>query len=75
LKDKRAVPFLLLYAEYMAVHESGSENATIHGIIHQAAAKTLSALTGVELVLTGQDPQGLKKGLKKWRKWLVLQDE
>jgi hypothetical protein len=75
LKDKRAVPFLLLYAEYMAVFESGSENATIHGIIHKSAAKTLSALTGVELVLKGQDPEGLKKGIKKWRKWLVLQDE
>jgi RNA polymerase sigma factor (sigma-70 family) len=75
LGDKRAVPFLLLYAEYMAVLVGGSENATIHGIIHQSAAKTLSALTGVRVAVTGQDPDGLKKGIKRWRKWLVEQDK
>jgi hypothetical protein len=75
LGDKRAVPFLLLYGEHMAVWESGSENATIHGIIHESTAATLSALTGVRLVLEGQDPVGLKKGLRKWRRWLVEQDQ
>jgi hypothetical protein len=59
----------------MAVWESGSENATIHGIIHESTAATLSALTGVRLVLEGQDPVGLKKGLRKWRRWLVEQDQ
>jgi uncharacterized protein (TIGR03067 family) len=75
VKDKRAVPFLLLYAEYMAVLVEGSENATLHGNLQQSTAKTLSALTGVEVVLKGQDPEGLKKGIRKWRKWQVLQDE
>lgn len=74
LGDKRAVPFLLLYADYMAVWEEGSENATIHGIIHESAAKTLSTLTGIRVKLDGQDPEGLKQGIKKWRKWLVEQD-
>lgn len=74
LGDKRAVPFLLTYAEYMAVLEGGSENATLHGIIHESIANTLSALTGVKVTLEGQDPQGLKKGIKLWRKWLVEND-
>jgi RNA polymerase sigma factor (sigma-70 family) len=75
LGDQRAVPFLLLYAEYMAVFVGGSENATIHGIIHQSVAQTLSTLTGVRVELQGQDPVGLHKGLKLWRKWLVEQDK
>ena len=75
LRDKRAVPFLLLYADYMAVFEAGSENATIHGIIHESAAKTLSELTGVRVSVQGQDPDGLKNGIKKWRKWLVDQQK
>ena len=75
LGDKRAVPFLLLYGEHMAVWESGSENATLHGIIHESTAATLSAITGVKVVLDGQDPEGLKKGLRKWRRWLVEQDK
>lgn len=75
LGDKRAVPFLLLYADYMAVWESGSENATIHGIIHQSTAKTLSTLTGITVELNGQDPEGLKRGIRKWQKWLVDHEE
>ncbi len=74
LGDTRAVPFLILYADYMAVWEAGSENATIHGIIHQATAKTLSALTGIRVELDGQDPQRLKTGIRSWRKWLVEQE-
>src|SRR5919109_4386115 len=54
VKDKRAVPFLLIYAEYMAVHEAGSENATIHGILHQSIAKTLSEITGVTISINDQ---------------------
>jgi hypothetical protein len=75
LKDKSAVSFLVLYAEYMAVPVEGSENATVHGVIHESLAKTLSALTGEEVTLKGQDEEGLKKGIKRWRKWLVLKDE
>lgn len=74
LKDKRAVPFLLVYADYMAVWEGGSENATIHGVIHQSLAKTMSDITGIEVALDGQDPDGLNSGVKRWRKWLVQQD-
>ena len=69
--DKRAAPFLLIYAEYMAVDEAGDENATIHGVIHESVAKTLSALTGVRVSLKGQDPAGLSRGTKLWRKWQV----
>jgi WD40 repeat protein len=74
LKDTRAVPFLLLYAEYMAVILEGSECATIHGVIHETVAKTLSTLTGMQVILQGQDPEGLKKGIKRWRKWLASHD-
>ena len=74
LGDKHAVPFLLIYSEYMAVLEAGSENATIHGIIHESIARTCSALTSVRVALNGQDPEGLKLGIKKWRRWLVSQD-
>ena len=64
-----------LNAEYMAVDEDGSENATIHGIIHQTTARTLSTLTGVHVKLKdGQDPEGLKKAVARWRKWLVEQE-
>jgi hypothetical protein len=72
--DKRAVPFLLTYAEHMAVFEGGSENATIHGIIHESIANTLSTLTGIKITLHGQDPEGLKQGITKWRKWLCEND-
>jgi hypothetical protein len=74
LGDRRAVPFLLLYAEYMAVIVGGSENATIHGIIHSSAARAASKLTGIPVVIEGQDPEGLKQGIRKWRKWLVGQE-
>ena len=53
----------------------GSENATIHGIIHESAAHTLSALTGVRVELKGQDPDGLKRGVRLWRKWQDEQGE
>lgn len=70
LKDKRTVPFLLIYAEYMAVYEGGSENATLHGILHQAIARTLSEITGIKVIITdGQNPTKLKQGIRLWRKW------
>jgi hypothetical protein len=74
LQDKRAVPFLLIYAEYMAVFEAGSENATIHGIIHETIAETLSSLTGIGVTIRGQNPDGLKNGVRQWRRWLADQD-
>jgi hypothetical protein len=69
--DRRVVPFLLVYAEYMAVLEGGSESATIHGIVQSSVAKTLSALTGVRVEISGQDPEGLRAAITKWRRWLV----
>ena len=73
LKDKNAVPFLLIYGDYMAVFEAGSENATIHGIIHETIAGALSSITGVEVEIKGQNPEALKRGLRLWTKWLVEQ--
>jgi hypothetical protein len=75
LGDRRAVPLLVLYAEYMAVVVSGSENATIHGIIHTETARTLSALTGVRVELRGQDAEGLERGARLWRRWLADQNK
>ncbi len=73
--DKQVVPFLLIYAEYMAVYEEGSENATIHGIIHTEIAKTLSTLTGIEVKIDGQNPEKLKEGIHLWQKWQIQQEE
>ncbi len=73
LRSENAVPFLFIYGHYMAVHEAGSENATIHGIIHRTLAQTLSTITGVEVSIEGQDPEGLERGLLKWTRWLLDQ--
>ena len=75
LRDTRAVPFVVLYGEYMAVHEEGSENATIHGAVLESVARALSKLTGEEVVVKGQDPAKLKQGLRRWRLWLTRQDD
>jgi hypothetical protein len=75
LGDRRVVPFLVLYAEYMAVTIGGSENATIHGVIHTDVAQTLSALTGVRVEIKGQNPEGLLRGVRLWRRWLVEQEK
>jgi hypothetical protein len=73
--DKKAVPFLLIYADYMAVWEEGSENATVHGVVHTEIAKTLSSLTGIQVDIKGQDVEGLKKGIHLWKKWQVQEEE
>lgn len=75
LGNEDVVPFVILYAEYMAVWEEGSENATIHGIIHKSIAQTLSSLTGIEVKIDGQNVPEIKKGIKKWRKWLVEHED
>ncbi|MBO0724767.1 MAG: HEAT repeat domain-containing protein [Blastocatellia bacterium] len=74
LQDKRAVPFLLVYAESKAVRVGGSENATVHGIIHESIAETLSSLTGISITIRGQNPEKLMNGVRQWRKWLADQD-
>lgn len=73
LGDRRAVPFVLLYAEYMAVDEEGSEEATVHGLVLESTAGTLSALTGIDVKVKRQDVGALKAGIEKWRRWLVDQ--
>lgn len=69
INNKKAVSFILTYADAMAVREDGSENATIHGIIHETLAKTLSTLTGIRIKIHGQDPEKLKQGIILWRTW------
>lgn len=63
------IPSLLTYAESMAVSIGGSENATIHGIIHETIAKTMSSITGIRITISGQDPLELRKGIDMWRAW------
>jgi hypothetical protein len=75
LRDPRVVPFLLIYADYMAVWEGGSESATIHGIIHSSIGSALSALTGVPVEIKGQDPEGLRRAIARWRRWLASQED
>jgi hypothetical protein len=74
LQDKRAVPFLLVYAESKAVYVSGSEQATVHGVIHESIAETLSSLTGISITIRGQNPKELMNGVRQWGKWLAGQD-
>jgi hypothetical protein len=72
LKDERSLPFLLQYASAMAVPEEGSEEATVHGIIHQETGKALSAVTGLTIELRkDQDPEGLKAAIAKCKVWLM----
>ncbi len=66
LGDKAAIPFILVYAKRMAVLEGGSENATIHGVIHETIAKTMSKLTGVEVKIDGQEPGKLLEAIGLW---------
>ena len=74
LQDKRAVPFLLSYAESMAVYVSGSEQATVHGLIHESIAETMSSLTGIGITIRGQNPEELINGVRLWREWLAGQN-
>jgi hypothetical protein len=75
LGDKLAVPFLLVYAESQAVYEVGSENATIHGIIHETIAEVISDLTGIRLSVKGQAAEKLRQGVLVWRNWLMKQQQ
>jgi hypothetical protein len=72
--DRRPVPFLLLVADSFAVMESGSENATIHGVLQHELAQALNVLTGAQVKLArGQDPTGLRNGIRIWQKALSSQ--
>jgi hypothetical protein len=37
-------------------------------------AETLSSLTGIGVTIRGQNPDGLKNGIRQWRRWLADQD-
>lgn len=69
LGDSRAVPFLLIYAQYMAVPEEG-EGAANHGIIHIKIAEAASELTGKDFPIHVQNPERLKEGVRIWMGWL-----
>jgi hypothetical protein len=67
LKDHGPVPFMLVVARAFAVYEGGSENATTQGILQHALADALNSILGTSVRLkAGQDPEGLKAGLKAW---------
>jgi len=71
-RDERSLPFLLRYARAMAVIEGGSENATLHGIIHDETAKALSAITGLGFRMRGgQYPGGLRSAVAACTTWLI----
>ena len=71
IRDPRAVRFLIVYADKMAVGVLGTEPATIHIMIIREVSTTLSALTGVKFnLLEGQDTVGLQRGIKLCVDWL-----
>ena len=69
VKDERVLPFLFQYADAMAFFQGGSESATIHGIKHVDIAKVFGAITGLEIKIDGQDPQGITAAVKHCREW------
>jgi hypothetical protein len=68
LGDAGPFDFVLAVAKHNAVAESGSENATIHGVLQHALADLLNAMTGEDVRLArGQDPEGLRAAIAIWR--------
>ncbi len=66
-----AVRPLLAAARRNADLVPGSENATLHGIYQHSLADALNRLTRCKAPLRdGQDPQGLRKGIAAWERWL-----
>ncbi|MBM4039992.1 MAG: hypothetical protein FJ290_15925, partial [Planctomycetes bacterium] len=69
--DPAVIGPLLEAARRNAELVGGSENATLHGIYQHALADALNHLTGSQVKLReGQDPEGLRKGIEAWEKWL-----
>lgn len=69
LQDRRPVPLLLRTVKAFAVHEEGSENATLRGVFQHALAEALNQILGTTVKLKdGQDPEGLKQGVEIWRR-------
>jgi hypothetical protein len=73
IDNSQAVPFLLIYAQYVNKNVEGSENATIQAIKMETLANTLSGLTGIEVKVKGQDCEALKHGISEWMEWLGKQ--
>jgi hypothetical protein len=71
LGDPKPARFMLTVAKAFAVWESGSENATLHGIFQHELANALNKLTNTSVTLgDGQDPEGLNAGLAIWQQAL-----
>ena len=69
LADPGPLAFLLEVADRFAVFESGSENATLHGVLQHALAAALNGMTAEHVKLgDGQDPTGLRAGIDVWRR-------
>jgi len=67
LRDLRSGQCLIQVARSFAVYESGSENATLHGLFQHALADALNRIAGTAVKLKkGQDPKGLQAGLQTW---------
>ncbi len=65
------IPTLLEAARRNADLVPGSEGATLHGVYQHALAGALSKLTRTKVRLRdGQDPEGMRKGIAAWEKWL-----
>jgi len=70
--DPRAVRFLIIFADKMAVTVMGSECATIHSITIRELGATLAALTGVKIKLVGpQDVGELRRVMQRSAEWLM----
>lgn len=63
-----ALPFLLSSIERLAVFVEGSEEATLHGRLHDVLFDSMGILTGViSKHKRGQDPDGLRVAIPNWR--------
>lgn len=63
-----ALPFLLSSIERLAVIVEGSEEATLHGRLHDYLFESMGILTGViSSHKRGQDPEGLRAAIPNWR--------
>lgn len=63
-----ALPFLLDSIDRVAVIVEGSEEATMHGLLHDAIFESMGILTGlVTAHRRGQDPTGLRAAIPVWR--------
>lgn len=63
--------WVLEVADAFAVPKPGSENATLHALFQHALADALNTLTGAKVKLRdGQDPEGLRAAIPKWKRAL-----